>query len=122
MENAVVSEVVVLFMAGAGGGGAPGCPPPPPTRAEAALAFNLSERTLARRLHALHTSYVALLDHARRDLALQLLSDTTRSLHDIAHSLGFAELSPFYRAFQRWTGHTPGQWRCQAHIEKLPEG
>lgn len=87
--------------------------PPPPTRAEAALAFDLSERTLARRLHALHTSYIDILDHARRDLALQQLSDTTRSLHDIAHSLGFAELSPFYRAFQRWTGTTPGQWRRQ---------
>ena len=34
-----------------------------------------------------------------------------KTLKDIAHELGFAELSPFYRAFQRWTGSTPAQWR-----------
>ena len=42
------------------------------------------------------------------------LGEPDRSLRDIAHGLGFAELSPFYRAFQRWTGTTPAQWRRQA--------
>ena len=88
--------------------------PAPPTRAEAAQALGLSERTLARRLHSLHTTYADLLDAARRDLALQQLGEPDRSLRDIAHGLGFAELSPFYRAFQRWTGTTPAQWRRQA--------
>lgn len=88
--------------------------PPLPTRADAAQALGLSERTLARRLHSLQTHYAEVLDTVRRDLALQHLRDSERPLRDIAHSLGFAELSPFYRAFQRWTGLPPGQWRRQA--------
>ena len=51
--------------------------------------------------------------HARRELALQRIEQTDRSLADIAHDLGFADISPFYRAFQRWTGTTPAQWRGQ---------
>ena len=78
-----------------------------------AQAFGLTERTLARRLQACQTSYVDILDQVRRDWALQQLSGTDRPMLDVAHSLGFAELSPFYRAFQRWTGMTPGQWRQQ---------
>ncbi len=85
--------------------------PPLPTRVAAAEAFGLSERTLARRLQACHTHFAALLDEVRRDLALQQVSGTLRPLRDIAHDLGFAELSPFYRAFQRWTGATPARWR-----------
>ncbi|WP_374256604.1 AraC family transcriptional regulator [Aquabacterium sp.] len=87
--------------------------PPPPTRVDVAQAFGLTERTLARRLQACQTSYVDILDQVRRDWALQQLSGTDRPMLDVAHSLGFAELSPFYRAFQRWTGMTPGQWRQQ---------
>ena len=85
--------------------------PPLPTRADAAQAFGLSERTLARRLKACHTHFGEVLDQVRRDLALQQVSGTQRALRDIAHDLGFAELSPFYRAFQRWTGTTPARWR-----------
>lgn len=85
--------------------------PPLPSRAEAALAWGLSERTLARRLQQCGTTYADLIDDVRRELALQKVSGTTLPLKDIAHDLGFAELSPFYRAFQRWTGMTPAAWR-----------
>ena len=85
--------------------------PPLPTRAEAAHAFGLSERTLARRLHGQGTTFAALIDAVRREVAMHRVSHTQLPLKDIAHELGFAELSPFYRAFQRWTGSTPAQWR-----------
>lgn len=85
--------------------------PPLPTRAEAADAFGLSERTLARRLQQHGSSYADIVDTVRRDLALHRIRHTSLPLKDIAHELGFAELSPFYRAFQRWTGSTPAQWR-----------
>ena len=87
--------------------------PPLPTRAAAALAFGWTERTLARRLQRQGTTWGALLDDARRAQALQRVGGTTQPLKDIALGLGFAELSPFYRAFARWTGATPGQWRAQ---------
>jgi len=78
-----------------------------PTRAEAATAFGLGERTLARRLQAQGTTYHALLDQARHELAAKWLGGGQRTVRDIALQLGFAELSPFYRAFRRWTGTTP---------------
>ncbi|MFP3182186.1 MAG: AraC family transcriptional regulator ligand-binding domain-containing protein [Paraburkholderia sp.] len=85
--------------------------PPLPTRAEAAAAFGLTERTLARRLQSLGTSFTELLDAVRCDIAMQQVRETNRLLTDIAHDLGFAGLSPFHRAFRRWTGSGPGQWR-----------
>lgn len=87
--------------------------PPLPTRQEAANALGLTERTLARRLQAHHTSFVQLLDQVRSDMAKEQVGQTQRPMQDIAHLLGFASLSPFYRAFDRWTGMTPGRWRDQ---------
>ena len=84
-----------------------------PRRADAARALHLSERTLARRLQAQGHSYEQLLDVVRKEAALHAVAQTSRTLPDIAQALGFAELSPFYRAFRRWTGVTPGQWRKQ---------
>ncbi|WP_235950855.1 AraC family transcriptional regulator [Permianibacter fluminis] len=82
-----------------------------PRRGDAARALNISERTLARRLQAQRLSFEQLLDEVRRDVALHAVGQTARALNDIAQSLGFAEASTFYRAFQRWTGMTPGRWR-----------
>ena len=87
-----------------------------PTRAEAATAFGLGERTLARRLGERGTHHQALLDQARRELALRWLSGGDRTVREVALHLGFAELSPFYRAFQRWTGRTPRAWARQASL------
>jgi AraC-like DNA-binding protein len=87
--------------------------PPLPSRAEAARSVGLGERTLARRLQAEGTDFGTLLDQARREQALQWVRDTRRPLTDIARDLGFAELSPFYRAFARWTGDTPARWRAR---------
>lgn len=85
--------------------------PQVPRRAQAAQAFGLSERTLARRLKDQDMTFERLLDGVRSELALQVVTDTVRSFSDIALALGFAEVSTFYRAFLRWTGMTPGQWR-----------
>lgn len=87
--------------------------PPAPTRAQACAALGLTERTLARRLRDHGQSFSAVLDNARREQALQRVAHTDRALSDIAHELGFADISPFYRAFLRWTGTTPAQWRAQ---------
>lgn len=87
--------------------------PPAPSRTEAAAAFGLHERTLARRLQACGTHFADLLDEVRRDLALQQVGDTELPLREVAHALGFADISPFYRAFERWTGMPPARWRAE---------
>jgi AraC-like DNA-binding protein len=65
-----------------------------------------SPRTLQRRLAECETSFQALLDDVRRELALRHLA-RGRSVTDTAFLLGFSELSAFSRAFRRWTGRTP---------------
>lgn len=87
--------------------------PPVPSRTEAAAAFGLHERTLARRLQACGTHFADLLDEVRRDLALRQVGDTELPLREVAHALGFADISPFYRAFERWTGMPPARWRAE---------
>ncbi len=88
--------------------------PPLPTRGQAAAALGLQPRTLARRLQACQASYTGLLDRARRELALQQVAASDRPFKDIALGLGYSEPSPFYRAFARWCGMTPQQWRRRA--------
>lgn len=76
-----------------------------------ARQLNMSDRTLQRRLAAEHTTFDALLDEIRHQLALRYLADPTIAVSEVAYLLGYAEPSPFHRAFRRWTGATPGEIR-----------
>lgn len=79
--------------------------------AELAAAVDLTPRTLQRRLGEQGTSVRALVDGERRSVALRRIRDRGASLTDIALVLGFAELSAFSRAFVRWTGTPPREYR-----------
>lgn len=74
-------------------------------------ALTLGKRTLQRGLHREGVSFRALTDEVRRGLAAQYLADGRISLAEIALLLGFSEQAAFQRAFLRWTGVTPGQYR-----------
>jgi AraC-like DNA-binding protein len=50
-------------------------------------------------------------DQVRRAQAERLLSHPTIPLVDISHDLGYAEQSAFSRAFRKWTGSTPKEYR-----------
>lgn len=76
-----------------------------------ASALGLHERTLHRRLRAAGTSYRRELDRVRRSLSLQLLEGTDMSVMQVADAMGYASCSAFIRAFSRWTGSTPMEWR-----------
>lgn len=76
-----------------------------------ARALAVGERTLRRRLAEEGTSFSELRQQELRRRAQALLSDDRLSPAEVAFSLGFSEMSAFHRAFKRWTGHTPGQWR-----------
>lgn len=82
-----------------------------------AAQFHVSSATLRRRLQEEGESYRSITDELRRDLAISLLSDTSHSVGDIAAQLGFAETSAFHRAFKKWTGIRPGEYRDQARQE-----
>ncbi len=92
--------------------------PPPvwPDFATLARQFHASEATLRRRLDDEGQSYRSILDDLRRDLAISLLSDSQLAMTDIAVALGFAEPSAFHRAFKKWTGTRPGEYRSAADI------
>jgi AraC-like DNA-binding protein len=61
-------------------------------------------------------SFRAFTDELRHDLALSYLDDSTLELTDVTHQLGFSEQSAFQRAFKRWTGTTPGEYRRSAVV------
>jgi AraC-like DNA-binding protein len=65
------------------------------------------ERTLQRRLAEHGTSFDALMEAARRDLADRLLVEADMPLSQVARMLGYAEQSSFNRAFGRWYGSSP---------------
>lgn len=81
------------------------------SEARMAGQLHMSRRTLQRKLAARDTSYRRLLDDTRRDLALRFIEEPRRSLADITFELGFSQQSAFTRAFRRWTGATPSEWR-----------
>ena len=74
-----------------------------------------STATLRRRLDEEGQSYRSIKDDLRRDLAISYLSHSEASVTDIAEKLGFAESSAFHRAFKKWTGARPGEYRRTLH-------
>ncbi len=73
--------------------------------------LNLSPRTLQRKLKEEHTSHQDLLDEMRRDLSVSYLREPEMAICEVAYLLGFSEPSAFHRAFRRWTGTTPREYR-----------
>ena len=73
----------------------------------------MSGKTLERRLGERGTSYRALVDGVRFGLAKHYLVDTDFRLQQIAYLLGYSEPAPLVRAFRRWAGRTPRQYREQ---------
>lgn len=75
-----------------------------------AKRLNMSVRNLHRKLTEEETTFKVLLDNIRRDLALRYLKNNL-SISDITYSLGFVDQSSFSRAFKRWMGQSPSQFR-----------
>lgn len=78
---------------------------------DAASALNMSGRSLRRHLRELNTSYQQVTDRLKAELAEQLLRDRSRSVADIAAVLGFGDVANFRKAFRRWLGKTPSEYR-----------
>ena len=78
---------------------------------QVAMLFSIHRRTLSRRLKDFGTSFQELLDEGRFEIARQMLEDTRMEVSQIAMTLDYADASAFTRAFRRWSGTTPAQWR-----------
>ncbi|MGE8305994.1 AraC family transcriptional regulator [Pseudomonas sp. B21-031] len=78
---------------------------------EVALSLQLPTWTLRRKLAEEGTRFRDVLNETRRDLAETYIRDTELAFGEIAYLLGFASAEAFQRAFKRWTGLTPGEFR-----------
>ena len=76
-----------------------------------AAELDMSRRTLTRRLGSAGTSFAAIVDGLRCQLAKFYVGSQDFSLKQTAHLLGFSEQAAFNRAFRRWTGQSPSTWR-----------
>ena len=83
------------------------------TEENMARRLHMSRRTLQRRLEEADTTYLKLVDDTRKDLALRYIEDPHRSITDVAFTLGFSQQSAFTRAFKRWTGVNPTEYRSK---------
>jgi len=82
-----------------------------PRVAEVARRLGCSQRTLHHRLRAEGCAFGQLVDEARLHVAMAFLDDPGVKMADIALLLGFSDASAFHRAFRRWTGTTPIEYR-----------
>jgi len=84
------------------------------TLGDAATSLHMSERALSRKLASEGTSFRAVKEEVRRDVAIQRLVKTREPIDLIAASVGFDNTPAFHRAFRTWTGSTPRGYRLRA--------
>ncbi|MDF1780941.1 MAG: AraC family transcriptional regulator ligand-binding domain-containing protein [Alcanivoracaceae bacterium] len=82
-----------------------------PSVEETASELHMSSRTLKRKLQQLGTSYQRIMDDLRKGLAVEYLTQTQRTVDEIAIQLGYSDASNFARAFRRWTKKSPSDYR-----------
>jgi AraC-like DNA-binding protein len=86
-------------------------PPGHPSIQLVAGVLGMSARTLQRRLGDVGLTYARVVAEARADMARQMLKDTAQKVGDIARTIGYSDAGHFTRAFLRWTGLTPREFR-----------
>lgn len=82
-----------------------------PSQTVMASWFNMTSRTLHRRLVKEGTSYREILEEVKQSLAVSYLSNTNMTIKEIAYFLGYEDDRNFSRAFRRWQGLSPTEYR-----------
>lgn len=82
-----------------------------PSQKETASALNMSIRNLQRRLQEKGSSFKQLLSRTREELAVNYLRESEKPIIEIGFLLGYVDASNFARAFRRWQGVSPQQYR-----------
>jgi len=83
--------------------------------------LGISARTLQRQLSKESTNYAKIVDLIRFNSAIPLLKDKKNKLVDIAYDLGYSDPAHFSRAFKRWSGVSPREFRCSLQAQNTPE-
>lgn len=81
--------------------------------------LNMSESSLKRKLSKSHTSFTNLLNSYKKEMALKLLCSTNLSNEEIATKTGYSDRGTFERAFKKWIGMTPSQFRRQSTFSQI---
>jgi len=110
VRTPLARQVMQVLMSHVGGG---------TTAEQVAGLLGVSVRSLHRRLAAEGYPFGALDARVRCNLAERLLRDTDLRLEAIAQQLGYTEAASFSRAFKRWSGHSPKQWRSRQVLGAL---
>lgn len=84
-----------------------------PREDEIAARLGISRRTLQKKLHEQDTSFQEIRELVLKELAITYLKSNTISNKEIAWILGYNDISNYYRAFKRWTGGTPNDYRLR---------
>jgi len=82
-----------------------------PSIDEVALKLGMPSWTLRRKLKEEDSAYQSLVDEMRRDVAMSYMKNTDLTFGEISYLLGFSTPGAFQRAFKRWSGQTPGEFR-----------
>ena len=85
-----------------------------PTLVQVAEQLNMAPWTVRRKLVNEGSSFQQTLNDTRKELSISYIRDTALSLGEVAYLLGFSSSAAFQRAFKRWTGIAPGQFRVQS--------
>lgn len=83
------------------------------SREKVASLLNMSSRSLLNKLEQKQTSYKDILENLRSTLAQQYIDQQSMPISEITYVLGFSDTSSFSRAFRRWTGETPSDYRAK---------
>ena len=75
--------------------------------------MGFSVRTLQRQLHDEGTTFSEALDAVRHELATKMLQGSNKTIGEISVALGYTSVANFSRAFNRWTGTSPSEFRNQ---------
>jgi AraC-like DNA-binding protein len=78
---------------------------------DVARELGTSPRTLQRRLLDEGMSFHSLVEEARRELAKHYLLQSSLELNETAYLLAYEDPNSFIRAFHKWEGTSPGEWR-----------
>jgi AraC-like DNA-binding protein len=81
-----------------------------PSLDDVAANFNMTTRSLQRRLQDEGVSFLQMSNEVRKSLALHYLQSGSHPIKEISHMLGYNEVSAFSRAFKRWTGKAPANY------------
>jgi AraC-like DNA-binding protein len=82
-----------------------------PRLEDVAVELRVSTRTLQRRLLEDGITFHNLVEEARREMAQHYLSQPSLELNETAYLLGYEDPNSFIRAFHKWEGTSPGEWR-----------